>query len=300
MTISFGVNTGFALNRYTTPEQWVPIVGDLNLDTVQITADILNPFWPDDILWNVVDRTKRLLNEYHITNVHLFTGAFTRVNHFSHPDHTMRQYWLKWFKRFIDVGAKLNAISVGSHLGILTSPDNDNPNIREERLDTTIDYWHKLSKYAISKSIQYLTWEPMSVSREYGETINSAKDIQSKFKITNGVPIYCCLDVDHGDVSSTNAMDTDPYAWIKHLGAQSPLIHIKQSSKDKGGHWPFIDPYNKNGKIEPRKILSAIDEWGFKDTILLLELSFREREPFDRQVISSLEGSVNYWKPFLK
>ena len=84
MSVSFGVNTGFALNRYTTPEQWVPIVGDLNLDTVQITADILNPFWPDEILWDVVERTKQLLNEHDITNVHLFTSAFTRVNHFSH------------------------------------------------------------------------------------------------------------------------------------------------------------------------------------------------------------------------
>ena len=163
MTVSFGVNTGFALNRYTTPEQWVPIVGDLNLDTVQITADILNPFWPDEILWDVVERTRQLLKEHNITNVHLFTGAFTRVNHLSHPDHEMREYWLKWFKKFIDIGESLNAISVGSHLGILTSPDNENPDIREKRLGTTIEYWLQLSNYAKSKSIKYLTWEGFAI-----------------------------------------------------------------------------------------------------------------------------------------
>ena len=33
---------------------------------------------------------------------------------------------------------------------------------------------------------------------------------------------------------------------------RSPIIHIKQSSMNKGGHWPFTADYNaKDGRIMP-------------------------------------------------
>ena len=48
----------------------------------------------------------------------------------------------------------------------------------------------------------------------------------------NGVPIKFCLDVDHGDLSSKNKNDYDPYSWIKKIGNESPVIHLKQKTKD--------------------------------------------------------------------
>ena len=48
---SLGINTGFAVNRYAEPEEWVRIVGeDLGLHVVQFTADMLNPDLPGKIL----------------------------------------------------------------------------------------------------------------------------------------------------------------------------------------------------------------------------------------------------------
>lgn len=47
------------------------------------------------------------------------------------------------------------------------------------------------------------------------------------------------IDIDHGDVTSPDKRDVDPYAWAEDFAARSPIIHVKQSSMNKGGHWPF-------------------------------------------------------------
>ena len=104
MEINLGINTGFALNRYTTPEQWIPLVKEeLDINLVQFTADLLNPSMPEKLLMNIAERTKNLIEKYEIEVESAFTGSFTRVNHFSHPDEEMRMYWVEWFKKFIDI-----------------------------------------------------------------------------------------------------------------------------------------------------------------------------------------------------
>ena len=62
------------------------------------------------------------------------------------------------------------------------------------------------------------------------------------------------VDIDHGDVTSPNPDDVDPYAWARDFATQSPIIHIKQSTMNKGGHWPFTAQYNKDGRITPGEV----------------------------------------------
>ena len=84
---SLGINTGFAVNRYSEHEEWIRIVGDsLGLRYAQITADMLNVNLPADI---VISDTKVILKNCKKYNVKInssFTGAFTRVNHLAHPN----------------------------------------------------------------------------------------------------------------------------------------------------------------------------------------------------------------------
>ena len=105
------------------------------------------------------------------------------------------------------------------------------------------------------------------------------------------------VDIDHGDVTSPNPVDIEPYAWAKEFATQSPIIHIKQSTMNKGGHWPFTSHYNRDGRITPEKLLAAIQTGGGTDNELCLELAFREREPMDRSVIAALRESVAFWAP---
>ncbi len=299
--VTLGINTGFALNRYPEPEEWIRVVGEeLGLRVVQLTADLLNPSLPAKILSAQVKKINRLSREYGVEIRSTMTGAFTRVNHLSHPDPDIRKYWLDWFKSFVDLTADLGAESLCSHFGIMTTRDVADPRRRAAVFRQTVDGWRAIAAFAKRRGLKFLAWEPMSVPREYGETIAEARRVQNAFRRNMPLPMKMCLDVDHGDVSSRNKRDTDPYAWIRAFGKESPFIHLKQSSANKGGHWPFTPERNAEGRIRPEKILRAIDDSGAKEALLLFEFSFREREPFESRVVSDLKASVNYWRPHVR
>jgi sugar phosphate isomerase/epimerase len=300
MQVELGINTGFALNRYTAPHQWIPLVAEtFGLKVVQFTADLLNPALPDPIIMQQAAQIQTLLDHYGVRVAHTFTSAFTRLNHLSHPDPDIRDYWVDWFCRFVDISVSLGAESMGSHFGILTVPDLQDPQLRAERFRQNIEGWHKIAAYAALKGLSYLTWEPMSLPREYGETLAETERIHQALNDSSPLPFKLCLDVDHGDVSSPNPADTDPYAWIAAFATQSPIIHLKQTSADKHGHWPFVAEHNQTGRITPEKLLAALESAGVEKVLLLLELSFRERQPYESRMIQDIIESVDYWRPYV-
>ena len=301
MKARLGINTGFTLNRYSAPQEWIPLVADtFGLKLVQFTADLLNPSLPDPIIKQQIKVINKLAKELAIEIKHTFTSAFTRVNHLAHPDENIRKYWQEWFFRFVDISAELGAESMGSHFGIFTVEDLNDPVKKAERFSQVIDGWHKIASRAKKLGLKYLAWEPMSVPREMGETIAETKRIHKAVNEDIDLPMKLCLDLDHGDISSKDPRDTDPYAWICEFGKDAPMIHLKQSLIDKSGHWPFTPEKNKLGKITPEKLLSSLEKAGVNDVDLLLELSFREREPFESNMLHDIKASIEYWRPYVK
>lgn len=291
-----GINTGFAVNRYPVPEQWMRIIGkDLDLRYIQLTADLINPCWGDHIIQDLIDRINKCKIKYNVSIESLMTGAFTRTSNFSHPDKLVRDYWKDWFRKLADIAIQLDAPDVSSHLGILCYEDLNDPIRRNFIFQETIGAWKELAEYGKSIGLKSLSWEPMSIKREYGETIQETSNIQQFFE-NSALPIYLCIDVDHGDISSKDPDDYNYKKWLMHFGEISPFIHIKQSLRDKGGHYPFIKKYNENGLVSAKDVISILKEYGTKDPLLLLELSFREREPEDTLVLQHLKESIYYWK----
>ena len=298
--IAFGINTGFAVNRYPEPEEWVRIVGEeLGLDTVQMTADLLNPDLPEAYRAGQVIRIRNACEKYRVRVTSTFTGAFTRVNHLAHPDEEVRRHWVKWFKRFVDQTVDLGARAMGSHFGIFTCRENGSKELRALRRRQNIEGWHEIGAYAKEKGLEYLLWEPMSIAREQGETIAEARRLQDDVNAGAPIPFKMCLDVDHGDLASTNPDDTDPHAWLRAFPADTAQIHLKQSSVDKTAHWPFTREFNEQGRIRPQEVLATLGCAGYGKTELLLEFSFREREPADSTVVEQLKESVAYWRGHL-
>jgi D-erythrulose 1-phosphate 3-epimerase len=291
-----GLNTGFAVNRYSNSESWTRLVNKCEVKSVQFTADLLNPSLPQEIINNQLKKINKNCKEYEIEITSTFTGAFTRLNHLAHPDKEIRKYWINWFKKFAEITIELQSTTMGSHFGILTTEDYSDQDIYEFRKNQNIENWHEIADYAKKIGIQKILWEPMSVGREYGETIEKCEILQTEINKNSPLPFKICLDVDHGDLSSENPDDTDPYKWLEKFANDSPVIHLKQSSNNKSGHWPFTDEYNKDGKIVPRKILDILKNKNIKDVDLILELSFKEREPWDSSIEKSLIESVQFWK----
>ncbi len=298
MNVTLGINTGFAINRYPEPDDWVGVVADeLGLHNVQFTADLLNPFLPEDLVRREADHIRTLCDKKSIRMQTTFTSAFTRVNHLMHPNLEMQRVWIDWFKRFFRLSRDLGAEGAGSHFGIMSVRDNADPAMREQRIQQAVDAWRELSEYGAGIGLEYMIFEPMSIPREVAETIPATRDVMQRCAENFAIPMLLCLDVDHGDLQSRDPDDTDPHAWIRAFGTVSPCIHIKQSLRDKGGHYPFTAEYNARGKIIPEEILNTMREAGVEKCTLLLEISHRERWPSDYTVVSDLKESVEFWRP---
>jgi sugar phosphate isomerase/epimerase len=295
-----GINAGFAINRFPEPEEWLRIAGeDLGLRHAQFVADLLSPFLPDHIIDAQIARLRAASERFGVHIGTTFTSAFTRVNHLLHPDPAAREAWFEWWKRWIVIAARLGAKATGGHFGILSVRDCADPQRRRERVREGVESWKRLGEVAAGQGLEYLMFEPMSIPREMAETIEATAALLSEFRDGMAIPMRLCLDVDHGDVSSPNPRDTDPYEWLREFGAVSPCVHIKQSSADKSAHWPFTADNNAKGIIRPQKVLSTLGESGASDVTLLLEISHREREPFESRVLPDLRESVAYWRPFV-
>jgi len=228
------------------------------------------------------------------------TGPYGRLNHFGHPDRDVRRYYVDWFKTFADIIGDLGGTSVGTQFAIFTFKDYDDPQRREELLQIAIDCWAEVAEHARSAGLSYVFWEPMSVGREFGETIAECMKLQGRLTSTEmAVPMWMMADIDHGDVTSPNPDDTDPYAWARAVPKVSPIIHIKQSMMDKSGHRPFTAEFNAKGAIQPQPLLKAFAQGDAVDNEICLELSFKEREPNDRQVIPQIAESVAFWAPHI-
>ena len=65
MKTKLGINCGFAINRYIEPEVWGKIVGEeLGLHSVQIVADLINPFWPQEYIDQLIQRIQETSKQY--------------------------------------------------------------------------------------------------------------------------------------------------------------------------------------------------------------------------------------------
>lgn len=296
--IHFGVHLGFAVNRWPEPEEWARLLSEeLGLKHAQFCSDLLQPHFPDEI----IDQQIALINEacktYDIKLLHTFTSQ--RWMYCGHPDGKTREYWHWWLKRFSDISARIGSISTGSRLGIYSFRDFEKR--KELIFNEIVKFWRKWAEYSEKVGLKCLTFEHMSIPRELAETIEEARKVlDSMNKPESAVPILLCLDTDQGNALSGNPKDGDPYEWIRTFGKEAPVLQLKQRIHGNvSSGKPFTVEFNRNGMITPEKIIEAIEESGTKEIALYMEPSFRERLPYDNNVIKNLKDSVEFWKDLL-
>ena len=300
MTFRLSLNTNPLVNRLAEPAELIrTIAEDIGIGHVQLTHEFINPAWPPSTVGRLADEMAASCAARGVRITSLMTGPYGRLNHFGHPDPGVRRYYVDWFKGMVDIASALACPSVGTQYAILTYRDYDDEERRKIRLAQALECWREVADHAAATGLRYLFWEPMSVGRELGHTIAACSALQDQLDVVGlAVPMKLMVDIDHGDVSSPDPADTDPYVWARAFATRSPIIHIKQSSANKGGHWPFTADHNRGGRIVPDRLLDAIRAGGGSDNELCLELAFREREPADRNVVPMIRESVDYWRPY--
>ena len=301
MPLSLSLNTNPLVNRFADPDDLIETVArDMRIRDLQLTHEFIDPSWPTPVTQRL---TKTMMAALARTGVRVtsgMTGPYGRLNHFGHPDAEVRRYYVEWLKTFADITADLGGTSVGTQFAIFTYRDYDEPSRREALIERAIACWAEVAEHAKRAGLEFMFWEPMSVGREFGETIPAALALQERLSAANmAIPMKMMADIDHGDVTSLDASDYDPYAWARAVPKISPIIHIKQSLMDKGGHRPFTAAFNAQGRIQPESLLKALAQGGAVDNEICLELSFKEREPNDREVIAQIAESITFWAPHI-
>jgi len=302
MGFTLSVNTNPFVNRFAEPEDLIGTLADeIGIGHVQLVHEFINPSWKAATVKRLTDRMARACVQKGAKITSIMTGPYGRLNHFVHPDAEVRQYYVEWFKGMADIAGDLGAPAIGTQFGIFTFKDYDNTTRRAEMMSIALDCWREVAEHAKARGLTWLFWEPMSVGRELGHTLKDTQGLQHWIDEARlPIPLRPMVDIDHGDVTSPDPADVDPFAWARDFATQSPIIHIKQSTMNKGGHWPFTAQYNENGRITPEKLIAAVKAGGGTDNELCLELAFREREPTDRSVVAAIKESVAYWAPHAK
>ena len=301
MTLTLSLNTNPLVNRFADPDDLIDTVArDLKIRDLQLTHEFINPSWPAPLIRRLTRQMSAALTRTGVRVTSGMTGPYGRLNHFGHPDRDVRRYYVDWFKTFADITADLGGVSVGTQFAIFTYRDFDDLDRREELTQIAIDCWAEVADHGKAAGLDYVFWEPMSVGREFGPTIADTLALQDRLTAAKmAIPMWMMADIDHGDVTSPNPDDTDPYAWARAVPKVSPIIHIKQSKMDKGGHRPFTAEHNQTGRIIPEKLLEAFVDGGAINNEICLELSFKEREPDDRNVIPAIAESIAFWAPYI-
>ena len=300
MSFTLSLNTNPLVNRFAEPGELIRVIaGELGIGHIQLTHEFITPLWPAATVARLTRAAAKACVETGVRVTSMMTGPYGRLNHFGHPDAEVRAYHVQWFKGLANIAGDLGCPAIGTQFAILTFRDYDDAERREAILAAAMDCWREVAAHAKTRGLTWLLWEPMSVGRELGHTIAATKALQRRIEAAAlPIPLKPMVDIDHGDVTSPDPADTDPYAWAREFGAASPIIHVKQSSMNKGGHWPFTEQYNRDGRIVPEKLLAAIRAGGGGGNEICLELAFREREPSDRGVMPMIAESVRHWAPF--
>ena len=301
MNLTLSLNTNPLVNRFAEPDDLIETVArDIRLRDLQLTHEFINPSWDAATVARITAQMARACRRTGVRITSGMTGPYGRLNHFGHPDPGVRAHYVAWFKTFADIIADLGGHSIGTQFAIFTYRDYDDPARRAALVETAIDCWAEVARHARAAGLSFLFWEPMSIGREFGETIESCLALQARLDHADfAIPMKMMADIDHGDIASANPDDYDPYAWARAVPRHSPIIHIKQSLMDKGGHRPFTAAFNTRGRIQPAPLLAAFAEGGADRNEICLELSFKEREPDDREVVRQIAESVAFWAPFI-
>lgn len=299
MPFTLALNTNPLVNRFAEPDDLIDAIAhEMKIRDVQLTHEFINPSWPASTIRRLTRQMRAAMARTGVRITSGMTGPYGRLNHFGHPDADVRRYYIDWFKTFADITADLGGDAIGTQFAIFTYRDFDDLQRREALIRIAIDCWAEVAEHAKHAGLKYVFWEPMSIGREFGETISACMALQERLSAARmAIPMWMMADIDHGDVTSPNPDDFDPYAWARAVPRVSPIIHIKQSLLDKGGHRPFTAEYNARGRIQPEPLIAALHDGGGRDNEICLELSFKEREPTDRQVVAQIAESVAFWAP---
>ncbi len=299
MNVSLGFDLNCFTNRYPEPERWTDFIAACGVKVVQFNFDQIDFLLPSHIQDKLVSRTRECCRTRGIRIKCAFGGHNHHQNYLGHPDDEVARAYEDYYLRMADLTSALGGEGFGTCFAITSVAIQNDPQLRNNLLSRSCDAYMRIAEYGKKAGLKYLLYEITSVPRETCATFAENDEVLQKLQ-GSALPMYLCLDVGHRNQEHPGSEESDPYAWIRHYGQVSPLIHIQQCNASGSHHWPFTPENNAKGDIFPEKVLKAIGESGANHEILLaLEIRHRAYYPDEYQLESNLSESVRYWRQWV-
>ncbi len=275
--LHLGINTCFAVKRWPEPEQWLTIVEqELGLNCCQFSLDLVDPMLDEVATASYANTVRTYAAARGIFLHSTFTGlAAYSWSQLLHPDEAMREAAMRWYERAIDFTAHLGALGTGGHIGALSVRDATNDLRKQALIQELRERLAALSRYAARQGLQFLMFENMAVSREWGHSIEEAYSLISLLA-GGGVPILLCLDVGHPCALHTGTASDDYLAWLA------------------------TPEYNSQGIVSAESILETIKQWPDDVDVYLFLEPIHPFEAGDASVLLDLRQSVQYWREAMR
>lgn len=298
MRVRLGINNCFAVKRWPRPADWAPVVRyELGLEIVELSLDLMETA-TDGERQRSADSIRAVLGSHGLRAETVFTGlaAYSR-NLLMDPDADHRRSALEWYLAVVDLAAGLGARGAGGHVGAVSVPDRTDPERRAERWAGLQGSLAEIAARARAAGLEYVLVENLASPREPStmagvETLLTHGD-------TGHVPVKLCLDVGHQCVPGTSGAERDPYAWLSHFGGRLGEVQLQQSDGLADHHWPFTAERDSAGRIDPGRVLDALENAGAQDVLLVLEV-IPPFEQDDAEVLADLKASVELWTGAIK
>jgi sugar phosphate isomerase/epimerase len=299
--IHLGINTCFAVKRWPEPEQWITLVKDeLGLDCCQFSLDLIDPRIDQAAQAAYAEAVRTSAANHKLLIQSTFTGlAAYSWSQLLHPLEPLREAAMHWYEGAIDLTAQMGAWGTGGHIGAVSVRDAADPTRRQALLKEMTERLNTLTDYAAQKGLQFLLFENMAVTREYGHSIEEAQTLLNSVA-GPGVPLILCLDVGHPCALHTGTSSDDYLAWLNYPWARPPVVHLQQTDRAADHHWPFTTFYNEMGIVQAEPVVHALRQWSENTDIYVFLEPIHPFEADDTVVISELKESVNYWKTALQ
>jgi len=294
--IPLGINLSFCVKRWVTPDLWAPIVREqLGLDLVQLSFDLVDPTWPEDILNDCARDIRSAAERYGITVHSAFIGlAHYTFNQLLHPEPRVRDVAEEWMKKAYRFAASAGIGRVGGPLGAVASRiDGTEPDsISQADYDDLIARMGRLSQAARECGIIELYVEPTPMRREWPWTVAQARRMAADLA-GSPVPWKYCVDWGHATFEPLYGRYRAGMAeWFETLAPDIGMVHLQQTDFQYDRHWDFTE----SGAVDPVEAAALQRRCGLADRPVFLEVFY----PFERDDLSILKAvkhSIAMLKP---
>ena len=237
---TFGINLGFAIKRWPQPQQWARVVREeLDLDTVQFSFDLLDPWWPEHE--SLAAQAREVADAYGIRIHSAQVGlAMYTYNGLLHPDPDARAAAVEWWRRAFRIAAELGASAMGGPVGAVSIPELDEPArartpLRRTGRDAADPRGGRAGRRArcTARRADAAAARDPVVDRR---VCAARPDLEGA-----AVPLQYVLDVGHALFRPLYGSETRLRDWLEPLAASIGVLHVQNTDFEGDSHWGWPD-----------------------------------------------------------